>query len=563
MRPLALVVLVVSLSGCAGGLRRFPLRSPVWVDRDDRAFAPAPESWYSPFFWDGVDNSSFRPLSDALAVELDREAVNVNALDEVPASSWYENRLARNALTPEAVAAGACGDEDPETPGIDDDVHPPFTITRGKPDGSTPGFFVRDALGRVYLMKPDGETQPERSSAADAIGSAVFHAAGYFTPCNRVVYVARTDLVLDPEAILRRTDGTERPLTDEDVDEMLSHALTDETGRIRAGLSRFVDGEPISPWTYEGTWDDDPNDVVPHEHRRDVRAMFVLSAWLAHIDSRQENTMASFVADESGAGYVRHYMIDFSDTLGILYDDDGMARRFGHAGYVDFQAMAEDFFTLGLLDRPWMHAELGAAGSTLGYFDLERFQPEHFRPGYPNPAYERMTEHDAAWMTRILARIRPEHVEALVARGRFSRAIVRSELLRILLGRRERILERWLTRLSPLTDPIVGRGGRTVCLEDRAVTSGFRDERTRDYEASGWTLDPMRALDVELTPEASGVCVTVPMTTSRSVRYLVVDVVASTELAERTGPLRLHLYDLGSELRVVGLERLEHEGAPE
>ncbi len=555
-RRLAMLVLVaLATTGCGASLRRFPLRAPVWVDADRRPFGPAPPAWYSPFVWDGIDNSSFRLASEALQLRLEREAINVNALDEVPDSSWFTNRLSRRRLAPDAVARGACRDEDPAIPGVDDEVSPPFTITRGKPDGASAGFFVRDARGRVYLMKPDNRVQPERPSAADAIGAAVFFAAGYFTPCNRTIYVERRDLVLAPDAILRGTSGARRPLTEADVEQALRSALTDERGRIRVGLSQFIEGNPIGPWSYQGTWDEDPNDVVPHEHRRDVRGMYVLSAWLSHIDSRQENTLAAFMGEHEG--YVRHYMIDFSDTLGITYEDELMARRFGHAGYADLQVLTEDLLTLGLLDRPWQHAALGPAGPTLGYFDLERFRPEHWRPGYPNPAYERMTERDAAWMTRILAHFGDEHIRALVARARFSRPIVTSELIRILVGRRDLILQRWLTRLSPLTEPEVLRDGRTVCLEDRAVSSGFRSASSRRYEASAWALDPVTARALDVVPGLEGLCVVVAPSSAAETRYLVVDIVASSEGHERTGPLRLHLYDLGGQLRIAGLERLE------
>jgi hypothetical protein len=287
------LALVPTLGGCGGGLRRFPLAEPLWVDADHRPFEPRPPEWYSPYVWDGVDNSVFRPLSELWRFELARDAVNVNAMDEVPDSSWYTNRLSRHAMSPSEVAFGGCEDLDPESPGIDDDVRGPLTIVRGKPDGASPGFFVRDPSGQRYLMKPDGEMQPERPSAAEAIGAAVFWAAGFFTPCNRVVFVRREDLVLAPDAEVRRTDGRRGPLTRAEVDEILEDAVELPDGRLRFSLSRFVDGEPIAPWTYEGTWPADPNDVIPHQHRREVRAMYVLSSWLDHIDARQENTMAS------------------------------------------------------------------------------------------------------------------------------------------------------------------------------------------------------------------------------------------------------------------------------
>lgn len=559
--------LIASLSafGCATSLRRFPLAEPVWVDDDTRAFGPRPPAWYSPYVWDGVDNSSFRQMSGLFRFERHRAAMNVNAMDEVPDSSWYTNRLSRGALDPETIAFGACEDEDPSVPGVDDDVHGPLLIVRGKPDGSNPGFFVRDEAGRMYLMKPDGELQRERPSASDAIGAAVYFAAGYFTPCNRVVYVRRDDIVLDPSAEVRRTDGYRGPLTQELVDGIVRQAGVAPDGRLRFSLSRFIEGQPIAPWTYDGVWEDDRNDVFPHEHRRDVRAMYVLSSWLSHIDSRQENTMASWIPVDDSHGYVRHYMIDFSDTLGILFTWSVLARRFGYSGYFDPQHMLEDFLTFGLVDRPWYHVQLGRAGRELGYFDVEHYVADQWRPGYPNPAYERMTEEDAAWMARIVARFDDEAIRALVARGRFTDPVVADELDRVLRGRRDRILERWLTRLSPLTDP--ENEGRRVCLEDRAVTAGLRAADRRRYAARAYVGD---ALEDRETPaptvrEDGRVCIDVPAAVGASAErpaYVVLDVTASSEGAETTAPLRVHAYDLGARLRVVGLERPSGHGRP-
>lgn len=566
VRSIVAALLALSVVGCGASMRRFPPRDALWVDVDDRDFSPRPEAYYSPYIWDGVDNAAARPLAEAFAFELDREAVNVNALDEVPSSSWFTNRLSRSTLSPDVVARGACEDERPDIPGVDDDVHGPFTITRGKPDGSTRGFFVRDVDGRTYLMKPDGELQPERGSAAEAIGAAVFWAAGYFVPCNRVLYVSPNELTLEADAEIAYTDGRREPLTQAFVDQVVEEAAVDPDGRRRFALSRFIEGEPISPWRYEGTWDADHNDVVPHEHRRDLRAMFVLSAWLSHIDSRQENTLATWIAPSGERGHVRHYLIDFSDTLGILHTSRALSRRFGHSGYIDLQFIFEDFVTLGLLDRPWQHAEHGPAGSTLGYFDVERFVPEQWRPGYPNPAYERMTERDAAWMARILARFGDAHLHALVARGRFSSHVVENELELILRGRRDRILERWLTRLSPLTAPrvVVGASGaRQLCLEDRAVSSDFRQAITRTYEARASSLDFHAARRVDVSATGDGVCVEIERAEdARASDYLIVDVVASTPGRETTAPLRVHAYEHDGALRVVGVERLETAHGP-
>ncbi len=48
------------------------------------------------------------PASRALSVPPSLEAVNVNALDEVPDSSWFENRLGRHGMTLDEIALGPC-----------------------------------------------------------------------------------------------------------------------------------------------------------------------------------------------------------------------------------------------------------------------------------------------------------------------------------------------------------------------------------------------------------------------------------------------------------------------
>src|SRR5690606_1833352 len=141
--------------------------------------------------------------------------------------------------------------------------------------------------------------------------------------------------------------------------------------------------------------------------------------------------------------------------------------------------------------RAYFMAERGPASDVLGFYDVERFHPDEWRNGYPNPAFERATERDRAWMARIISRFTEEHLRAVVAEGRFSRALTGNELVRILRGRQRRILERYLTRLSPLAFPEV-RGGE-LCLRDLMIEAHARTPRRRRYHARtfrGWPAEP-------------------------------------------------------------------------
>lgn len=283
--------------------------------------------------------------------------------------------------------------------------------------------------------------------------------------------------------------------------------------------------------------------------------------------------MAAWMTDgDDAVGYVRHYLIDFGDCFGITHAWDPLVRRFGHSGYLDFEHVIVDFLTLGLTPRPWREARQGAAHETLGYFDVFRFDPEAWRPGYANPAFDQRTEADEAWMARILARFGDEHIRALAALGHFQDPVIESELARILMGRRDRILERYLTRLSPLTWAEVRPGpdgAPELCAQDLAVLTGTRPARSRRYSARAWTGRSQLAATERpglRRAEAAYVCAALPSTSDASEAdpvYVVMDLIAQTPGQETTEPARVHLWATGPSTYVlVGLERPTAPEAP-
>jgi hypothetical protein len=278
----------------------------------------------------------------------------------------------------------------------------------------------------------------------------------------------------------------------------------------------------------------------------------VLSAWLNHVDARDANNMDVWVETGDGLGYVQHYVLDAGDSFGIIWPaSHAMSRRLGQSHYLDIEHVVGDLFTFGLLERGWDPSVAPARHPIFGYYEVERFDPDGWRNGYQNPAYQRRTERDSAWMARIIARFGLPQIRAVVSAGRFSRPEYSEFLVRVLAGRRRKILERYLTRLSPLSWPEV-RGSK-LCLEDMAVTAGIRDASARTYRAHDAEARP---LDVEA--EDRRACVALPdrAPARGEPAYLVVEVVAATPGAETTAPVRVHLYQIASEgYRVVGLER--------
>jgi hypothetical protein len=552
--------------GCGGGPSRFPLREPIWSDPDRHPFPTMPEEYFSPFGWDAADQTLFRPVSRFFAVDPAGEALNVNALDEVPDSSWFTNRAGRYAMSPRQMAVGPCTSPPPNPAG-------PWKVKDAKPNGANPGFIIKANDGKKYLLKFDGVLQGPRATAADAVGSRLYHAAGYFVPCNVIVHFDRKILTIDPEAESEDEHGNKVPLTTSHLDEVFSKGMRARDGRYRASASLYLEGKPLGPWQYQGVRGDDPNDIVPHEDRRELRAMRLLAAWTNHFDSREQNTLAMWIPVKGKGGYVRHSVIDFGDCFGSIWEPPMLGRRIGHAYYLDIPYVLEDTATFGLVRRPWDKARFGPSGPVFGYYDVNDFDPDLWRPGYPNPAFGRMSERDAAWMARIVATFSEAHVRAIVESAQFGDDFLTNELTRILMGRRERILRRYLARLSSLTEPVVSAALLPqLCLRDLSVAAGLARPAARHYSAGVWRDDEFVGF-ARAKGSPGQACVHLPTPGIPSADpayliavaapYLIVDVVAQTRGRAPEKPARVHLYREGANYRVVGLERPDSFDTPD
>jgi hypothetical protein len=107
-------------------------------------------------------------------------------------------------------------------------------------------------------------------------------------PNDTIVRFLRTEVSVDNEAKLTDSMGRKRTMTNQDLDRTLSSAPRYPDGRFRATASEFIEGIPKGGWSKEGTRNDDPNDRVPHEHRREVRGLVVFAAWVNHADMKPD-----------------------------------------------------------------------------------------------------------------------------------------------------------------------------------------------------------------------------------------------------------------------------------
>ena len=486
MLPAAALAL---LAGCGSSMpaRRFPLQDAMWRDDDARPFNAeckpdpkkpghavcVPEEYESPFVWDGVNLMVFHPITRFFAVDPAGESVNVNALDEVPDSSWFTNRIGKTPMTPDDLAKGVCDEKILHA----DDPDGSWVIDQGKENGANPGFRVNIQGVGKFLLKADEGDHPERATGATSIATRLYHAAGYFTSCDSVVYVRRSLLKLTPGLSHSDNTGVTRAFGEKQLAKVLNGAS--KRGELyRLVASKWLPGHPLGPFQYEGVRKDDPNDVILHQDRRELRGQRVLAAWLNHFDSREQNSMNTWMpvnAKETDAspGHIQHWIMDLNDCFGSEWQWESLTKRIGSSYYFDGKEIGRDFVTLGIPERPWDKVQRHPDGDIFGFFESEQFEPAEWKGGYQNPAFLRMSERDGAWMARILARFTREHVEAAVRVGDFTEPKHSAFLVRTLLERQRKILSRYFGKVSPVADLTVHDG--QLCGVDLA-------RKTETYE---------------------------------------------------------------------------------
>jgi hypothetical protein len=368
---------------------------------------------------------------------------------------------------------------------------------------------------------------------------------------------------------------------------VLQKAFRLKDGRIRFSASAFVKGKPIGPFRYEGTRGDDPNDVIPHQHRRELRGSYIPAAWLNHFDSREQNTLDVWWK-EGDRQFIKHHIIDWGDCFGSRWPRDQISRRLGWSAYFDYQHVFEDMITLGLLPRPWFRVER-VEQDIFAYFDIEQFDPVDYRGGYGNPAFLERRPSDIMWGVRILARFTPQHIEAMVKEGKWADPRHEQFLVKRLIERQRKIIETFATRYAPLTNFQIARrtegsNVQSLCFEDIAVQHGVVDDNLVVYklrfyggakldEQLGWLIfNP----DLE-HPHRS--CVQLPIGHKRPsdlvqpnapdddpLRYGMMKIfIHQTKSVKPTSEIDLHFYDLGPErgFKLVGIVRPDEVEVPD
>ena len=516
--------------------RRFFPDDPLWMDDDMRDIAPVAKDELSKSY-DFVHNTFSKGSA------LTGPSVNVNTLGEVPDSSWFTNRIGVRNMTIDEVLRG------PDT--IDGPAPGPWEVI-GKPSaGITPKFAIRDANGIVFLIKLDPASVPELASSVELIATKNFHAIGYTVPEDFIA-------TMDPREL---RVGKDARFKSEELEQLLKYQPRQADGTIRVLASRWVPGKVVGSFRFTGTRPDDPNDIYPHELRRELRGLRVFSAWLNHDDARSINSIDSYV-EVDGRRFIRHYLQDFGSTLGSG-STSAQQPRGGYEYLIEGDKIRKGLLTFGIWQREWMKAKYSDLPS-LGNIESQVFDPATWKTEYPHPAFEAMDAEDAFWAARIVAQFSDAMIRSIVAASKLSNAEAAEQLTKVIIERRDKVVKHWITGINPLDQFELRRGERgPILLFDNAALRLGITAPGETYQTMWSSFDNMTGLErpVSDVEEYSEPVSWVPTTEfgpadPSGARYIVATIrTMNAAFPQWKAPVKVTLRDRGGVIDIVGIDR--------
>jgi hypothetical protein len=467
---------------------------------------------------------------------------NINTIDEVPDSSWFTNRLGSKPMTNEELVRG---------PNVGAPPDPSkWVLTREKSSGAHPGFTARDAKGETWFLQFDPPYFAEGATAAVAIASKLFYALGYNQVETYLTTYDPKNASIDPKATIRRPSGKRTRFHQDDVKAILERVARSKDGTYRVVAGRLLPGKILGGYQYDGTRPDDPNDVVPHELRRELRALRVFGAWTNLTDIKAKNTLDTLVT-QNGKTIVKHYLQDVGSTFGMcndLHEWDLSWEYFFEGG-----PSVKRLFTLGFGLSPWQTVNYREYPS-VGKFEGKVFDPRKWRPQTPTIAYLEMRDDDAFWAALRVAAFTDDVIRTLVHTGEFSNPDAEKYLADVLIQRREKIKSVYLNAVNPIIK--VSLDGKRLTFDNAAIANGVASGPVA-YRASWMLFDNATGATKPLSDTSSETTTITAPSGLPSSGYVAVDIAADSA-AHPTWkqPVRAYFRQDGGSWKLVGFERM-------
>jgi hypothetical protein len=395
-------------------------------------------------------------------------AGGVNTLGNVPDNLWFTNRHAKKRMTLEELRTG----QDRPAPAMD----APWDVLTVKAHGERTGMLIRDSKNDFYLLRFDPRSHIELATGAEMVTSNLLHAIGYFVPDNHIVYFERDQLLESEEGEDISSAGVTRDLEPGDIDRFLREVAKDPHKGYRAvatALGPLKGYKIIGPFQVFGQRSDDPNDIVPHEHRRDLRGLHVVLSWVNHSRFQTINTL-DVLGEDNGVQAIRHYLVDFVATLGSGGDRPKPARE-GNEPLYDLKRAGKNLVSFGVYTPAWQRAKYPGIRS-VGHFESKIFDPELWITDQDIAAFSNRLPDDEYWAAKLVMAFSDEDIRAIVESGEYSDPRAVDWLVTSLAERRDKIGRAYFTKVLPLDNFEVQ--GNTLAFEDLAVKHSFVTPRS-------------------------------------------------------------------------------------
>src|SRR5262245_5989028 len=480
-----------------------------------------------------------------------RRAQNLNTVDEVPDSGWFTNRAGVTTLTIDDVVRGPIAGAPPDPS--------QWVIFREKTSGAHPAVTGKDANGETWFVEFDPDFYPDGATAAVMMATKFFWALGYNQVETFLTTFDPKRATFDPGATIRRPNGKRTPFKRDDLDAILEHAARQPDGTYRVVAGRLLPGKILGNFRFEGTRPDDPTDLVPHDHRRELRALAVFGAWTNLTDLKAFNTLDT-LAVENGRSVVKHWLQDVGSTFGMSNDKYEWDLSWEH--FYQTNSTLKRLGSFGFALSPWQPVKY-VEGPSIGKFEGDRFDPRTWRPQMLTTAYMESRADDAFWAAQRVGAFSDEMIRAIVHTGEFRDPAAEKAIADIMIKRRDKILQVYLPALNPIVSPQLDAGNR-LTFENAAVAADVA-KRPESYRASWFEFDNATG---DTRPRGE--------TTSRTTRidppgdlpaainsFIAIDLSAEgTEYDAWRRPVRTYFRRQQDGWKLVGLERMADAPLP-
>jgi hypothetical protein len=287
------------------------------------------------------------------------------------------------------------------------------------------------------------------------------------------------------------------------------HVPAFKGGVYRASASRILEGDLMGYFDFDRNRAGLPDNLIPHDQLRSLRALRVFGSWTNDYDLHRKNTM-DVIVEENGKKKMKHYLLDFGSSLG----SSGFRPKVPAVGFENLLDIREIIRAIGLLkveEKPWEKRwdknKQAITSPSIGYFDNKEFDPGRWKSNLPHYTFEYLTSADGYWAAKIISRFTDEDIAAVVKTGQLSDKSEEDALIKILTDRRDMVAVYWFNKVSPLENFYItgslsshseadrpkdlrsfadaqddgARNGIQVSFDDLAVQRGWAPLRTYEY----------------------------------------------------------------------------------